>query len=39
MQSAWRILKEGLEYKELGGDHFDRFNAEPKPKKAREATV
>jgi len=39
LQSAWHILKEGIEYKEPGGDHFDRLNAEPKPKKAREATV
>lgn len=28
LQSAWHILKEGVEYKELGGDHFDQLNKE-----------
>lgn len=28
LQSAWHILKEGVEYKELGGDHFDQLNPE-----------
>lgn len=28
LQSAWHILKEGVEYKELGGDHFDKLNKE-----------
>ena len=32
LQSAWHILKEGVEYKELGGDHFDRLNEEKSTK-------
>jgi transposase len=28
LQAAWHILKEGVEYKELGGDYFDRLNEE-----------
>ncbi|MGH9936933.1 MAG: hypothetical protein ACREAM_11850, partial [Blastocatellia bacterium] len=32
LQAAWHILKEGVEYKELGGDHFDRLNEEKSTK-------
>ena len=32
LQSAWHILKEGVESKELGGDHFDRWNEEQSTK-------
>ena len=28
LQAAWHVLKEEAEYKELGGDHFDRLNEE-----------
>jgi hypothetical protein len=28
LQASWHILKDGVEYKELGGDHFDRLNEE-----------
>lgn len=28
LQAAWHILKKGLEYKELGGDHFARLHGE-----------
>ena len=28
LQAAWHILKEEVEYKELGGDYFDRLNEE-----------
>jgi hypothetical protein len=26
LQSAWHILKEDVDYKELGGDYFDHLN-------------
>lgn len=32
LQSAWHILKEGVKYKELGGDYFDRLNEEKSTK-------
>ena len=28
LQSAWHILKEEVDYKELGGDYFDHLNEE-----------
>lgn len=28
LQAAWHILKKGVEYKELGGDHFARLHGE-----------
>jgi transposase len=28
LQAAWHVLSKGVEYKELGGDHFDRINGE-----------
>jgi transposase len=28
LQAAWHILKEDVDYKELGGDHFDQLNKE-----------
>lgn len=28
LQAAWHVLKEGVEYKELGGDHFARLHGE-----------
>jgi hypothetical protein len=28
LQAAWHILKEEVEYKELGGDYFERMNEE-----------
>lgn len=28
LQAAWHILSKGVEYKELGGDYFDRMNSE-----------
>ena len=28
LQAAWHMLKEGVEYKELGGDHFNRLSGE-----------
>jgi transposase len=28
LQAAWHVLKEGVDYKELGGDHFDRLHQE-----------
>lgn len=28
LQAAWHILKEEVDYKELGGDHFDQLNKE-----------
>ena len=32
MQAAWHILRKGVDYKDLGGDYFDRLN-EDKTKK------
>lgn len=28
LQAAWHVLKEGVDYKELGGDHFARLHGE-----------
>lgn len=28
LQAAWHVLKEGVDYKELGGDHFNRLHGE-----------
>jgi hypothetical protein len=28
LQAAWHILKEGVEYQELGGDYFERLPSE-----------
>lgn len=28
LQAAWHILSKGVDYKELGGDYFDRMNSE-----------
>lgn len=28
LQAAWHVLCKGVDYKELGGDHFDRLNSE-----------
>jgi transposase len=28
LQAAWHVLSEGVEYKERGGDYFDRQNSE-----------
>jgi transposase len=28
LQAAWHVLKEGVDYKELGGDHYDRLHGE-----------
>ena len=28
LQAAWHVLKEGVDYKELGGDHYDRLHGD-----------
>ena len=28
LQAAWHVLKEGVDYKELGGDHYDRLHVD-----------
>jgi hypothetical protein len=28
LQAAWHVLSKGVEYKERGGDYFDRMNSE-----------
>jgi hypothetical protein len=28
LQAAWHLLKEGVEYQELGGDYFERLQSE-----------
>ena len=32
LQSAWHILKEDVDYKELGGDYFEHLNEEKSTK-------
>ena len=28
LQAAWHVLKEGVDYRELGGDHYNRLHGE-----------